>query len=148
MSEVGGKLHIGSPKNHATRSVPLPRSLATALEAHLDRGVAADLDAFVFTGPLGGPLRHSAFYSRVWRPTLKKLGVPHVGLHALRHSAAARMIAAGATPKEIQTVLGHGSAAFSLTVYGHLFEADLDSLADRIDGTFGELPRPIRGLLG
>jgi hypothetical protein len=29
--------------------------------------------------------------------------------------------------------LGHRSAAFSLTVYGHLFDADLDPLADRLD---------------
>ena len=41
---------------------------------------------------------------------------------------------AGASPKAIQSILGHGSAAFSLTVYGHLFDADLDDLADRLDG--------------
>jgi hypothetical protein len=30
-------------------------------------------------------------------------------------------------------VLGHRSAAFSLTVYANLFDADLDALADRLD---------------
>ena len=30
-------------------------------------------------------------------------------------------------------VLGHGSATFSLTVYGHLFDDDLDALAGRLD---------------
>jgi hypothetical protein len=30
-------------------------------------------------------------------------------------------------------VLGHKSAGFSLTVYGHLFDADLDALADLLD---------------
>lgn len=43
------------------------------------------------------------------------------------------MINAGGTPKEIQTVLGHASAAFTLTVYGHIFDADLDDLAARLD---------------
>ena len=43
------------------------------------------------------------------------------------------MIAAGASAKAAQTVLGHRSAAFSLTVYGHLFETDLDELADRLE---------------
>jgi hypothetical protein len=33
----------------------------------------------------------------------------------------------------LQTVLGRRSAAFSLTVYGHLFDADLNALADRLD---------------
>lgn len=57
-----------------------------------------------------------------------------MGLHVLRHSAAARMIAAGASAKAVQVVLGHRSAAFTLTVYGHLFDADLDDLAGRLDG--------------
>ena len=29
-------------------------------------------------------------------------------------------------------MLGHASAAFTLTVYGHLFDADLDDIADRL----------------
>lgn len=40
----------------------------------------------------------------------------------------------------IQTILGHGSAAFSLTVDAHLFDADLDDVAARIQ----ELPGHIR----
>jgi integrase len=75
----------------------------------------------------GGELRYGAFYARVWNPTLTRLGLPSAGLHVLRHSAAARMIQAGATPKAVQSVLGHRSAAFTLTVYGHLFDSDLAS---------------------
>jgi integrase len=66
---------------------------------------------------------------------LDQLKVPAVGLHTLRHSAAARMIAAGAQPKMIQKVMGHRSVAFTLTVYGHIFEDDLDDLAARLDGS-------------
>jgi len=73
----------------------------------------------------------------VWAPTLKRLGLPAVGLHVLRHSAAARMIQAGASPKAVQTILGHRSAAFTLTVYGHLFDADLDDLAARLESPAG-----------
>jgi len=133
-SEVGGQVIAGSTKAHATRSVPLPRSLADALAGHLEERVGRGAAAPLFTGPRGGPLRHSAFYGRRWRPTLAELGLPMVGLHVLRHSAAARLISAGASPKAVQTVLGHASAAFSLTVYGHLFDADLDALADALDG--------------
>ena len=43
------------------------------------------------------------------------------------------MIRAGASPKTVQTVLGHASAAFTLTVYGHIFDADLDDLAERLE---------------
>ena len=43
------------------------------------------------------------------------------------------MIQAGASPKAVQSILGHRSAAFSLSVYGHLFDADLDDLTTRLD---------------
>jgi hypothetical protein len=43
------------------------------------------------------------------------------------------VVQAGATPKELQVVLGHASAAFSLTQNGHVFDADLDRVADRLD---------------
>jgi integrase len=69
----------------------------------------------------------------LWRPALKRLRLPVVGVHALRHSAAARMIAASWTPKAVQQVMGHRSVAFTLDTYGHLFETDLDDLASRLD---------------
>jgi integrase len=149
--EVGGVLTFGTPKNHAARAVPLPAWLARSFEQHLDARVPVDPDALVFAGPRGGALRYSRFYSHVWRPTLAQLGLPPAGVHSLRHSAAAAMVAAGASLKALQTVLGHGSATFSLTVYGHLFDDDLDALAGRLDGlrrapdNDAQLPRPIRG---
>jgi integrase len=61
------------------------------------------------------------------------LHLPALGIHVLRHSAAARMIQAGASPKAVRAILGHRSAAFTRSVYGHLFDADLDDLAARLD---------------
>lgn len=133
LTEVSGRLERTSTKTHAARTVPLPPSLASDLAAHLDEVVGAGVNAPLFPAPKGGPLRHGFFYAKLWRPTLEQLGLPKVGLHVLRHSAAARLIAAGASPKAVQTVLGHRSAAFSLTVYGHLFDADLDALAEALD---------------
>ena len=43
------------------------------------------------------------------------------------------MISRGWPPKAIQQRLGHRSVAFTLTVYGHLFESDWDALAERLD---------------
>ena len=36
-------------------------------------------------------------------------------------------------PNAIQSILGHGSAAFTLTVYGHVFDEDLGSLGERLE---------------
>jgi hypothetical protein len=59
------------------------------------------------------------------------------------------MISAGATPKAVQSVMGHASAAFTLTVYGHLFDADLDALAERLDAQkdgIRSVSRHVRGM--
>lgn len=136
LAEVSGTLIFGPTKSHAERAIPLPPSLMTELEEHL-RTIDSDPESLLFTGEKGGPLRYRYIYMDVWRPLLKKLGLPTVGLHALRHSAAARMISAGASPKAVQSIMGHRSAAFTLTVYGHLFDEDLDALARRMDSTSG-----------
>ena len=36
--------------------------------------------------------------------------------------------------KAVQETLGHASAGFTLSVYGHLFDDDLDALAEALDG--------------
>jgi integrase len=69
----------------------------------------------------------------VWRPVLERAGLPPLGLHTLRHSGAARLISAGASPKAVQSVMGHRSAAFTLNVYGHIFETNLDALGEMLD---------------
>lgn len=132
LSEVAGGFVRTSTKSHAQRGVPLPPSLISALDYHLE-DIDSSPDSLVFRGPKGGPLRYRYFYMDLWRPALQELRLPLVGVHALRHSAAARMIAAGWTPKAVQQVMGHRSVAFTLDTYGHLFESDLDDLAARLD---------------
>lgn len=130
LAEVSGRLIFGPTKSHARRSIPIPTSVVEMLNPLLaDKGP----DELIFTGPRGGALRYGNFLHRTWHPVLADLGLPKVGVHVLRHSAAVRIVGAGGSAKTLQTVLGHRSAAFSLTVYGHLFDADLDALADRLD---------------
>ena len=64
---------------------------------------------------------------------------------AFRHTAASLAIAAGATVKGVQAMLGHASATLTLDRYGHLFADELDAVADRIDAPRA-LPRTFRGL--
>ncbi len=40
---------------------------------------------------------------------------------------------AGATPKAVQRMLGHASAAMTLDVYADLFEDDLDGVSERLN---------------
>jgi hypothetical protein len=133
LAEVSGHFIFGRTKSHTARAVPLSPGMVTVIERHLE-SIDTDPDTLLFMGPRArGPLRYRYYYAKQWRPALERLGLPEVGVHVLRHSAAARIVAAGGSPKTLQVVLGHRSASFSLSAYGHLFDADLDALADRLD---------------
>lgn len=137
IAEVSGRLVFGPTKTHAMRKLPLPPSLAADFKRHLEKGVGLEPDALVFTSPTGTPLRYRNFMRRVWRPTLEGLELPGVGVHVLRHSAAAALIQSGASATAVQKILGHRSAAFTLTVYGHIFDTDLDLVAENLDQAWG-----------
>ncbi len=136
VAEVSGHVVFGPTKTHAMRKLPLPPSLRAAFERHLEEHVGPEPDALVFTSPTGAPLRYRNFMRRVWKPTLVDLGLPDVGVHVLRHSAAAALIRSGASAIAAQRILGHRSAAFTLTVYGHIFDSDLDLVAENLDQTW------------
>ena len=109
---------------------PLPSWVADRLARHME-GLPSEPDALLFTSARGLPVRSSASGHRL-ASNPRPPELPKTGMHALRHSAAARMISAAWSPKAVQQVLGHGSVAFTLTVYGHLFEDDLDALGEAL----------------
>lgn len=138
-SEVSGRLITGPTKTHAERTVRLPRFLRDELAAYL-ASPPRDRDAFVFTAPKGGPLRHHNFYKRQFCPALVRAGLPaQIRFHDLRHTCASLLIAQGAHPKAIQAHLGHSSIQVTMDRYGHLFPDALEHLADRLDAAHAQL---------
>ena len=68
--------------------------------------------------------------------------------HDLRHTAASLAISAGASLKAVQQMLGHASAQITLDRYSHLYEDDLEDLADSMDARYGAAqvrPKPESG---
>jgi integrase len=132
--ESGGQLHSGQPKTRAgRRTVTLPRRVADQLAEHMAGHTGSNPDAYVFTGPGGGPLRRAGFRSRVFVPAVTAAGLDPLRLHDLRHSAVSLWIAAGANAKQVATWAGHSSAGFTLDRYGHLLDDADDELAARLD---------------
>ena len=75
------------------------------------------------------------------------LGLGDLVPHDLRHTAASLAISAGASVKAVQRMLGHSSAQITLDRYTHLFEDDLESLAESMDVRYGAAQvRPKRTL--
>lgn len=128
---VNGELVWGPPKSHRTRTVVIPRFLADRLAPLVDG------DKLIFSSPAGAPLRSPNFLRRVWQPAVADCDLGDLVPHDLRHTAASLAISAGASVKAVQRMLGHGSAQITLDRYAHLFEDDLETLADSMDARYG-----------
>ena len=130
LTEVRGQLVFGTPKSHERRSVPVPKFLREELAAAC---AGRRMDDLVFTAPGGAPLRSRNFRRRGWNRATTEAGLPGLSPHALRGTAASLAVAAGATVKDVQRMLGHASAAMTLDVYATLWEDGLDAVAERLD---------------
>lgn len=117
---------IGSLKTEKSkRDVPI-NSLAR--ECFLYLKSISDCDYVVNNG-------HGSFLLlRSFQQTFERVcihvGVPYKGLHALRHTFASRLIAAGVSVKCVSDLLGHTSVVFTLNRYVH---SNQDNLRDAVE---------------
>lgn len=132
-SEVRGKIEAGVPKNHQTRTVPVPASLADELRPLLkDKLPTAD----VFTRGRGGVLRSTNWLPRVYRPALKRAGISDPDervVHDLRHTYASLAVQAGANIKVLTRVMGHADADETLNTYADLYPEDYAGLGEALE---------------
>ncbi len=99
----------------------------------------------VFEGPDGGPLRHSNWYPRHFKPAAVRAGLPrNTRFHDLRHTYAAFLIAEGAHPRAIMERMGHSTINVTLGTYGHLFPAIDAQLDDALAARFTSALSPHR----
>ncbi len=78
-------------------------------------------------------MNNSNFRRDVFNPAVEQLQLSPLTPHDLRHTAASLAISAGASVAGVQTMLGHATPAITLSVYTHLFPADLRTVADKLD---------------
>jgi integrase len=124
LHESKHQLWLGPPKTPASaRTITLPRFLAGLLQIHL----TATTGDFVFTSPLGYPLRRSDFLRRVFRPAVD--GDPRKGtlpvqpgltFHGLRHSHKTWLIADGIPEIAQAQRLGHHIPNRLVETYSHV----------------------------
>lgn len=130
------KQYDGDPlKDHAKRTVPLPRAVSAAITASLGGRVSGVL----FPSPRGSRWAYKRY--RIWfDAAAKKAGIIGLTPHDLRHTAASLAVQAGASVKALQAMLGHESATLTLDTYSDLFDGDLDDVAARLDAIVDGLP--------
>lgn len=140
--EIHGQLVYGPPKTYSRRRVEIPGALADELAEHLAARGGLAADTFVFTAPDGGPLRHTNFYPRHFKPAVRRSGIdPSTRFHDLRHTAAALMIAEGAHLLVVKERLGHSTITVTADRYGHLFPSLEAALTTKLDDTYRSADR-------
>lgn len=130
---------IGLPKSASSyRTIHMPRLVMDALLVWKERCPQSPL-GLVFPTGTGGVESHGNITNRGWYVLQRSCGMldehgkPKYPLKSLRHVRASLEIHNGATPKEIQALMGHSSVQVTFDVYGHLFSDHTQERAKRAD---------------
>ena len=124
LSEVNGKFHRVSTKTFASRRLPMP--------AEVERRLPASGDGLVFSTTYGNPVRSAAFRSRVFLPACQRADVRPLRIHDLRHTCASLLVGSGASPKTVQSWLGHSDLRLTMNTYTHAYAQDAEQGAQRL----------------
>jgi integrase len=145
LTRVGEKLVITEPKTtRSRRTVPLSLGVVSMLKVHKAAQAAERLRAgklwidsgLVFTTEFGGPVEPRNVL-RTMETAAAKAGVENVGVHTLRHSAAAAWLDGGVHIKAVADLLGHSSISITGDIYGHASDATTRAAIDGLSGTLG-----------
>ena len=125
----GGGYTLAEPKTaRSRRSVDLTDRAIASLRTEQERQDARrriagpdwlDADGLVFTDATGAPLDGGAVM-RGYQTILRQLGMPRRTFHALRHSFATALLAAGVPLKVVSDTLGHTTIAITADTYAHV----------------------------
>ncbi len=141
-------IRVKPPKTAAgRRTVSLPAFAVGALRDHrrqtLELRLAVGAGALPADAPIFGDIEGNWPSPHIitlrWRAAVTRLGLPKITFHALRHSHASALIAAGLDVVTVSRRLGHASPALTLSVYAHLFENKDDQAAGVMDAVLGQL---------
>lgn len=137
---VGYQITEGSPKTaRGRRTIALDVETVRILVAHRARqrqeksllGGAYDDNDLVFARPDGRAI-HPDYFSQTFDRTVKRLKLPRIRLHDLRHTHATLGLAAGIPVKLMSERLGHATSAFTQDVYMHAIPELEEAAADQI----------------
>lgn len=136
---VGATTYVGSLKTGKNRNVALAALVANALARSCEGKRREDLIWPSATGDYLGPPagNRSWLAGAVERCQKADPAFVRITAHALRHTATALAISAGANVLVVRRMLGHASAAMTLDTYADLFDDDLNGVADAV-GTLWE----------
>jgi integrase len=127
LEETKAGLRVKSTKSGRGRQVPMMAMTVAALRHHraeqarvkLQVGGFYNPDGLVCCGLTGGFWKPSIFTDSFAR-LMKRLALPRVTFHELRHSHASLGLSSGVHPKIMSERLGHSTVSITLDTYSHV----------------------------
>lgn len=142
----GGHYYLSSTKNNKSRQLTLAPSVVALFRQQKqlqevmrlfqgEKWIATNL---VFTNEMGNYLSYRTVYD-CFKRIVKKIGVPELRFHDLRHTYAVLALQNGDDVKTVQENLGHATSSFTLDVYGHVSSRMKDDSASRMENFILEI---------
>ena len=132
VQRIDGKLTRTDVKSKAShRRVPIPDQMAPIFDAWQ----AVSTDAYIFSGPEGGPCDAKLDW-KAWREVTARAELPMIPLHGARGSAASILADMGEPDWRIAEILGHSQVTTTRRYY---IEGTDDSHRKAVGGLIGAL---------
>jgi integrase len=146
MPTAAGPQLLTPQKGKSVRDIPLPVFTVDELRRHKIQqeqymrtfGVDYQDNDLVCCYP-DGRMINPATFSHQFSDTLKRLKLPHMRFHDLRHTYASLLIAQGVPLKYVSGLLGHTNISTTANIYGHLYDEVNREIAEEFSSIFLQL---------
>lgn len=144
LSHDGKELRNSTKTRAAKRAIHIPNVLINHLkierkkflEDKLKYGNEFEDNDLVVCTKIGKPVQ-STNLLRAFKNDSKKVGLPIIRFHDLRHTHATMLIQQNINPKVIQERLGHSSIGITLDIYSHVLPSMQQEVAEKLDEMLG-----------
>jgi integrase len=130
LAKVNGKYAkvIDCPKTkNSNRVIPLPKQLLTLLK----KSFKSNKSEYVISTK-NGDMVSTRSYQRTYEKILKRLNIPYMNFHSLRHTFATRALEYGMDAKTLSEILGHKNPMITLTRYAHSLDEHKTSMMNKL----------------
>jgi integrase len=142
---------LGTPKTaKGRRTITLDKGTVAALREHRKQQAAERLligpgwtDTDLVFCHVDGTMLHPERFTRGFSEAVRRLGLPPIRLHDLRHGWATLALQAGVHPKVVQERLGHANIGITLDTYSHVVAGLHENAAEDVAALFRPVSNPL-----
>ncbi|HMM20595.1 MAG TPA: tyrosine-type recombinase/integrase [Selenomonadales bacterium] len=136
---ISAGTRIEDPKNqYSKRTISIDKALALKIKEHKLKYAS---QTYLFMSQAGNNVTPHNFLRWHYDKIRTKAGVTK-GFHALRHTHATELIAAGVPLPDVSRRLGHSRISTTMDIYAHVIPKNDEKMINTIDIIFNKKPAP------